>query len=58
MLSNFELVIENENSYIDENKEKNYKLDDDDNDDDDDGWNKKTDQILLINLPLLLTTSC
>lgn len=41
MLSNFELVIENENSYIDENKEKNYKLDDDDNDDDDDGWNKK-----------------
>ena len=40
MLSNFELVIENENSYIDENKEKNYKLDDDDNDDDD-GWNKK-----------------
>lgn len=41
MLSNFELVIENENSYIDENKEKNYKLDDDDNDDDDDSWNKK-----------------
>lgn len=41
MLSNFELVIENENSYIDENKEKNYKLDNDDNDDDDDGWNKK-----------------
>ena len=46
MLSNFELVIENENSYIDENKEKNYKLADDndeedDDDDDDDGWNKK-----------------
>ena len=44
MLSNFELVIENENSYIDENKEKNYKLDDDndeDDDDDDDGWNRK-----------------
>ena len=42
MLSNFELVIENENSYNDENKEKNYKLDDDndeedDDDDDDDG---------------------
>ena len=44
MLSNFELVIENENSYIDENKEKNYKLDDDndeEDDDDDDGWNRK-----------------
>ena len=44
MLSNFELVIENENSYIDENKEKNYKLDDDndeEDDDDDDVWNKK-----------------
>ena len=40
MLSNFELVNENENSYIDENKEKNYKLDDDNDeeeDDDDDG---------------------
>ena len=44
MFSNFELVIENENSYIDENKEKNYKLDDDndeEDDDDDDGWNRK-----------------
>ena len=45
MLPNFELIIENENSYIDENKEKNHKLnddndekdDDDDDDDDDDG---------------------
>ena len=38
MLSNFELIIENENSYIDENKEQNHKLDDDnDEKDDDDG---------------------
>ena len=42
MLSNFELIIENENSYIDENKEKNHKLDDDNDEKDyDDGWNKK-----------------